>query len=195
MSIVLDDLLQDRAALYVSGEMTAPDREAFAVLVEYHGELRAHVVALQEAMTGAAVSRVPSVAPPAGLKDRLFAALAANPARESPDALVVTGADGLVEWVNPAFTQLCGYELAELKGLKPGRRLQGPGTDQAAVERIRESLRARRGCRETLVNYHKNGSAYRADIRITPILDDEGEPLWIVARERLVPEGSELVAS
>jgi hypothetical protein len=49
---------------------------------------------------------------------------------------------------------------------------------------MRSALHARRPCRETLVNYHKDGSAYVVDIEITPILDEEQQPLWFVARER-----------
>lgn len=186
---MLSDVLQDRAALYVSGEMSAPDREAFDVLLDFHAELRVHVAGLQEVVAAVVMSPVSAAAPPAGLKARLLATMASTPVVE-PEARVVAGPDGLLEWVNPAFTAMCGYSLDELRGHKPGRLLQGPDTDPAAVARIRESLRNRRACRETLVNYHKDGTRYRADIRITPVLDDDGQPLWFVARERLVPEGA-----
>ena len=78
--------------------------------------------------------------------------------------------------------------LAELKGHKPGHVLQGPETDRVAVGRIRTALRERQSCRETVVNYHKDGSNYRAEVNIMPILDDAGEPLWFVARERKLAE-------
>lgn len=195
MSLMLADNLQDRAALYVSGEMTPPDREAFDVLLEFHGELRAHVAGLLEAMAGALMTRTfPPVGPPAALKTSILNALDGPPPRLEPEALVVTNAAGLLEWVNPAFTDLCGYTLDELRGRKPGHLLQGPGTDPAAVNRIRDSLRARRGCREALVNYHKDGTSYRADVRIMPVLDDDGQPLWFVAKERKLT-GDEMLAS
>jgi PAS domain S-box-containing protein len=185
---MLADNLQDRAVLYVSGEMPPPDREAFDVLLEFHGELRAHVAGLHEAMAGALMVRtVPHVRPPVALKTDILNALGAPVPRPEPEALVVTNAAGLLQWVNPAFTDMCGYTLDELRDRKPGHLLQGPGTDPAAVNRIRESLRARRACRETLVNYHKDGTSYRADVRIMPVLDDDGQPLWFVAKERLVP--------
>jgi len=114
--------------------------------------------------------------------------VAALPAPTEPEALLVTDPDGLVLWLNPAFTAMCGYSLAELKGRKPGHLLQGPATEAAAVQRIRESLQARRDCRETLINYHKNGTRYRAEVRITPVLADGGDPLWFVAKERKIPE-------
>jgi PAS domain S-box-containing protein len=100
----------------------------------------------------------------------------------------VTDAEGRVEWVNAAFTAMCGHDLTEIKGHKPGRVLQGPETDAAAVARIRAALAAHEPCHETLVNYHKDGSPYRVDVRINPILDEDGAPLQFVARERKLPD-------
>lgn len=187
---MLSDLLQDRAALYVAGAMTAAERENFELMLEFHEELRGHVAGLREAMTAVALNEVRAdrVAPPAGLKARIFASLDRQPARTEPEAVVVTGPDQLIHWVNPAFTAMCGYSLEELRGRKPGALLQGRETDLEAVGRIREALRDKRPCRETLVNYHKDGSAYRVDLRIAPVLDDEGGALWFVARERKLPD-------
>jgi PAS domain S-box-containing protein len=187
---MLSELLQDRAALYVAGALTAPERENFELILEFHDELRVHVAALEGAANSIWLARLtatPTPTPPAALKNRLFAALDSHPQPVAPDALVVADRAGLIEWVNPAFTALCGFSLDELRGRKPGHFLQGPATDQAAVNRIRESVRARRACRETLDNYHKNGAHYRVDVAITPILDDEQQPLWFVARERKLP--------
>lgn len=186
---MLTEALQERADLYVAGDMTAAEREGFEVLLEFHQELRARVAASQEALAAAMLTRVPAVVPPAGLRDRVLGAAGAQ-ARTEPEALVVADAAGLVEWVNPAFLAMCGHSLAELKGRKPGRVLQGPDTDHAAVARIRTALHEGRPCRETLVNYHKDGTRYRADVRIMPILDAAGQPLWFVAKERKLAESS-----
>lgn len=185
--MMLSETLQDRAVLYVTGGMAPPERDAFDVVLEFHAELRAHVAGLQESVAALTLARQAPVAPPPDLKARLLGALEPVP-RVEPEALVVTDPAGLVLWVNAAFTELCGYTPAELQGRKPGALLQGPGTDPAAVGRIREALRARRSCRETLVNYHKDGSRYEADVRIAPVLADDGEPLWFVARERRRPQ-------
>lgn len=182
---MLAELLQDRAALYVTGAMSAAERENFELILEFHQDLRAHVAGLQEAMAAVLMARVPSkAAPPRALKERLLGSLDTLPDQLGPEGLVVTGPDALVEWVNPAFTAMCGFALSELKGRKPGQLLQGPDTDPAAVDRIRLALHEHRPCRESMVNYHKDGTRYRVDIKITPILDDAGQPLWFVAQER-----------
>lgn len=190
---MLSELLQDRAVRYVSGGMTESERGSFEVILGFHHELRAQVAGLQDVVTTVVMTAVPRVAPPAQLKARLLAVLDGL-APVEPEGWVATGPTGLVEWVNPAFMAMCGYSLEELKGRKPGHLLQGPDTDPAVVERIRLALRARSACRETLVNYHKDGSRYRVEVSIDPILDDEGQPLWLVARERKLPDGEAVVA-
>lgn len=184
---MLTDLLQDRAALYVSGAMAEADRQGFEVLLEFDPELQSHVRALREAVAAALMAKArPADEPPTGLKARILAAVETAAQETEPDAMVVTDADGRVIWVNDAFERLCGRPLADMQGRKPGQVLQGPQTDPATVERIRRALRERQPCRAELVNYHRDGSQYRVDARICPFLDDEGRPVWFVARERRI---------
>lgn len=186
---MLAEHLQDQAVRYVSGAMTAADRASFEVILEWRADLRALVAGMEDSVAGLVMAAAPSLErPPKELKARLLGAVDHLPARPDPICLVVTDVAGCIEWVNPAFTTMCGFTLAELKGRKPGHLLQGQETDPAAVARIRESVRARRACRETLVNYHKDGSSYRVDVSIAPMPDEDGQPLWFVARERKLPD-------
>lgn len=185
---MLNEALRNQAAHYVAGTLTADERESFEVLLEAREELRQHVRSLQEVVTTMTLAGRPAVPPPPGLKSRLLDTLQQRPRNPSPECLVVTDAAGRVEWVNAAFTAMCGHDLNEIKGRKPGQVLQGPETDAAAVARIRAALAAREPCHETLVNYHKDGSPYRVDVRINPILDEDGAPLQFVARERKLPD-------
>ena len=185
-SQMLNDFLQDQAALYASGGMTAEERAAFEILIEFHGELRKFVDGLVNA--GAALTltnlRGGDVTVSSALKARISSQIADRPQHSSPEGMVVSGADGLVQWVNPAFSAMCGYTLEELRGKNLGPILQGAGTDRAAADRMRQAVHAYRSCRETILNYHKNGTPYWVEVAITPILDEAGEPLWLVARER-----------
>ncbi len=186
---MISEVLQDRAAQYAAGAMSAPEREAFEILLEAQPELRELVDGLREVVTAITLADAgTTAAPPAALKARLLGEFDRLPPKPEPAGLVVTDARGLVEWVNPAFIAMCGHSLAELKGHKPGHVLQGPETDRVAVDRIRTALRERQSCRETVVNYHKDGTKYRAEVNIMPILDDAGEPLCFVARERKLAE-------
>lgn len=182
---MLPEVLNEKAVQYASGGMTEPERDSFEVLLEYHDELRAMVFGMGKVVASITVAGSSSTAaPPATLKARILDSLASLPVRQEPEGLVVTDPAGQIQWVNSGFTAMCGYSLEELKGRKPGHVLQGPDTDPVAVECIRAALRAGRDCRETLMNYHKDGSRYRVAVRIAPILDDDARPLWFVARER-----------
>ncbi len=191
---MIDELLQDRATLYASGAMTVQQREEFELVLEFHHELRAVTVALSEAAAAVTLATGPraETQPSPELKARILGALVDRPQDSGHEGFVMSGPDGLVQWVNPAFTAMCGYTLDELRGKKLGPILQGAQTDRETAERMRLAVREYRPCRETILNYHKNGTPYWVEVAITPILNDAGEPLWLVARER---ERADLVAA
>lgn len=77
-------------------------------------------------------------------------------------------------YVNPAFEALTGYTAPEVLG-RNCRFLQGPGTDQGAVEVIRRALAERLGCVVELLNYRKDGTPFWNRLSITPVADAAGE--------------------
>ena len=156
---MLSELLQDRAALYVSGVMTAPERENFELVLTFHTELGAHLTKLQDVVSHVVLAYgSTTVSPPEALKPRLLDSISTRPQSSEVDAIVVTDPTGAIEWASTGFSEMCGYPMSELQGRKPGHLLQGPGTDPTAIQRIRNALHARRPCREALVNYHKDGT-------------------------------------
>ncbi len=86
-----------------------------------------------------------------------------------PCAVIVSDRRGLVRWINRGVVALCGYDLAELHGLKPGSILQGPSTDPKAIEQLRTAVLNHRPCCVTLLNYHKSGDPYLAQVEVTPL--------------------------
>jgi PAS domain S-box-containing protein len=182
---MLPEVLQDRAALYVSGAMNADERSNFELVLEFHHELKAHVERLTKlGIVMLAARDAEHMAPPPELRNRLLVALESREQQAGPEVLVVAGPDCRVQQVNSAFFEMCGYTIDDVRGRKPSEVLQGPETEKAAIDRIRGALRDRTPCTETLINYHRDGSRYRVRLSITPILDDAGEPLWFVAKER-----------
>jgi len=183
---MLTEFLQDQAALFASGAMTAGERDQFELVLEFHHELRGFAVGLTEVATSVLLATIvaPVVGPGTGMKDRIAKMITDRPQHTSPEGMVMSGPDGLVQWVNPAFSQMCGYTLDELRGKNLGPILQGENTDRETAERMRRAVHEFRSCRETILNYHKNGNPYWVEVAITPVLDDAGELLWLVARER-----------
>ncbi|MES2975565.1 MAG: PAS domain S-box protein [Pseudomonadota bacterium] len=95
----------------------------------------------------------------------------------------VTGSGPEIVYVNDAFVKLTGYATAEAIGRTP-RFLQGPGTDRAALGRIRQALERRRAVREELVNYTQDGKPYWIEIDISPLRDDRAVVTHFIAVQR-----------
>ena len=90
-------------------------------------------------------------------------------------------------WVNPAFTRLTGYSLAEVVGLNC-RLLQGPNTDRGTIARIVAALRRREPVTEVLLNYRRDGTAYWNQVSISPVFDGDGELVNFVGVQNDVTE-------
>ena len=105
-------------------------------------------------------------------------------AAQTDNAVIITDAGGLIEWVNEGFTRITGYTLDEVKGRKPGSFLQGPDTDEDMVRLIRDQI-ARGGRFDgEILNYAKNGRPYWIEAQISPVRDDAGKIVRFIAVER-----------
>lgn len=80
----------------------------------------------------------------------------------------------LIEKCNPAFSRMTGYPVAELIGRSP-RILQGPETDRAVIDRLRNCLHEGRFFQGSTINYRKDGTPYHVEWNISPIRDSRGE--------------------
>lgn len=96
-------------------------------------------------------------------------------ASSTSNLVVITDALGLIDWVNPAFEQRTGYALEEVRGRTPGSFLQGPGTDRAAVDRIRLAIQERQSTSEEILNYTKSGEPYWVNLNLTPVVGADGQ--------------------
>ena len=76
-------------------------------------------------------------------------------------------------YTNPGFESMTGYTAAEVLG-RNCQFLQGPDTDQLALEEIRAALREQRPGQTILKNYRKDGSAFWNSLRIAPVRDENG---------------------
>ena len=91
-----------------------------------------------------------------------------------------------IVYANPAFFEMTGYTLDEVKGKSP-RMLQGPKSDRTVLRRLRESLQAGETFRGETVNYRKDGTEFIMEWHIAPIREG-GEITHWVATQRDVTE-------
>jgi len=92
-------------------------------------------------------------------------------------------ADTPIVYVNDAFTALTGYSATDVIGQSP-RLLQGPKTDQAVLDRLREDLSAGRMFEGQAVNYRKDCSDFVMFWKVFPVEDGDGKPVYFVALQR-----------
>lgn len=95
----------------------------------------------------------------------------------SPVASVVTNPrlqDNPIIACNAAFTALTGYEEEEIVG-RNCRFLSGPETEPWLSERISMAVDARTPVLVEILNYRKNGEAFRNAVLVAPTFDEHGE--------------------
>lgn len=102
-------------------------------------------------------------------------------ANNTSNAVIITNAQGLVEYVNEGFSDITGYSLDEIKGKKPGSLLQGKYTDPDTVARISQKLKDRKPLYEEILNYDKQGNSYWISLAIDPVFNANHELTHFVA--------------
>ena len=96
-------------------------------------------------------------------------------ANNTSNAVIITNADGLVEYVNHGFSEITGYALDEIKGKKPGSLLQGKHTDPETIARISKKIKDKKPLYEEILNYDKQGNSYWISLAIDPVFDSHNK--------------------
>lgn len=103
------------------------------------------------------------------------------------ESVVITDRDGTIQYVNPAFTVVTGYDRNEMIGRNP--RLWNSGKHDAAFYReMWAQLVKYRTWQGTLVNRKKDGSLYEEEVTISPVKGSGGEIINYVAIKRDISE-------
>lgn len=106
--------------------------------------------------------------------------LLAEALRAAANAICITDARGRITWVNPAFTQLTGYEESEVLGntlhlLHSGRH------DSIFYLNLWETILSGEIWSGEIINRHKDGSFYIEEQTITPVTDFQGKVRHFIA--------------
>jgi len=107
--------------------------------------------------------------------------------QQSPASVVITNTDGIIEYVNPKFTEITGYSPIEVIGKKPNLLKSGRQPD-SIYKNLWETIAANKEWRGELQNRKKDGSLFWEAVSISPILNQEGEKTHYIAIKEDITE-------
>ncbi len=111
-------------------------------------------------------------------RERLSAAIA-----QTGEAVIVTAADGTIQYVNPAFERVTGYTSADVLGQTP--RVLKSGVQEAAFYAgLWHTISRGASWEGRLVNKRKDGTLFTESATISPVFDGTGNITNYVAVKR-----------
>lgn len=99
---------------------------------------------------------------------------------QSPSSIMISDVEGKIEYVNPKFTHLTGYTLAEIKGQTP-RILKSGHTSPEEYAELWRTITSGGEWRGEFLNRKKNGELYWEQASISPVFDDDDRITHFVA--------------
>ncbi len=99
---------------------------------------------------------------------------------QAADSVIITNAQGDIEYANPAFEAITGYGREEVLGTNP-RFLKSGKHDDAFYQKMWDELTAGKVWEGRMINRRKAGDFYEEEVRITPVVDASGAIINYVA--------------
>ncbi len=100
----------------------------------------------------------------------------------SANAIVIANREGFIEWANPAFTALTGYQVPdEVFGRNPRDLLKSGKQDQRFYKDLWDTILSGKVWRGTLINRRKDGTLYDEEMTITPVRGEDDEIAHFIA--------------
>ncbi len=119
-------------------------------------------------------------------RKRLMAAI-----EQTGDGILISGPDGAIQYVNPAFEKVTGYSRGEVLGRNP-RILKSGEQDQAYYRGLWETISSGRTWEGRMVNKRKDGTLYTVEATISPVRDAAGKIVNYVAVKKDITERLQL---
>lgn len=110
---------------------------------------------------------------------------------QSPSAIIITDVEGNIEYVNPRFANLTGYEFAEVEGKNP-KLLKSGEKSKEEYKELWETILSGKEWRGEFRNKKKNGDLYWEGAVISPITNVNGKITHFVAVKEDITERKNL---
>ncbi|MDD2285148.1 MAG: PAS domain S-box protein, partial [Paludibacter sp.] len=99
---------------------------------------------------------------------------------QSPNMILITDLDFIIEYVNPAFTKVTGYMPEDIVG-RQYKYLKTAKADEGEYEEFWEILNSDGVWRGENIDKRKNGELYWQDVSINPIYDENGKAIHYIS--------------
>lgn len=103
-----------------------------------------------------------------------------NAYKQFPTPVIITSVRGVIEYVNPAFTQMTGYSRRDLIGKNP-RVLSAGKTSARIYKKLWDTILSGGIWQGELQNRRKDGGNYLESIFIAPMKDHRGKITHFIA--------------
>jgi PAS domain S-box-containing protein len=105
----------------------------------------------------------------------------------SPSSIIITNTYGVIEYVNPRFSLVTGYDFREVVGKKSGI-LKWSDTSSEHYKNLWEALSAGKEWHAEFRNTRKNGQTYWEEVSISSITNAHGNIIHLVAVQEDITE-------
>ncbi|MBF0455351.1 MAG: transporter substrate-binding domain-containing protein [Magnetococcales bacterium] len=109
---------------------------------------------------------------------------------QSPTAIIITNTEGIIEYINPAFTRTSGYESHEVMGQKPNLLKSGEMSGEV-YQVLWETIRQGREWSGELLNRKRDGTLFWESVSIAPIRDEAGVITHFIAAKEDISQRKE----
>lgn len=92
---------------------------------------------------------------------------------QAGEAIMITDSDGILEYINPAFTHITGYSHSEAIGQSPKSLVNSGMQSRSFYEKLWSDILGGTAWEGTLTNRRKDGSLYPALMSIAPIYSED----------------------
>ncbi|MBN1620157.1 PAS domain S-box protein [candidate division WOR-3 bacterium] len=107
-------------------------------------------------------------------KDEEKILMLSHAVEQSSSLIMITDADGIIEYINPKFTAVTGYSSEEVVGSKP-HFLKSGETTEAEYKALWKTIKSGKTWKGEFKNKKKNGDFYWESAVITPVKNSWGK--------------------
>lgn len=97
------------------------------------------------------------------------------------NAIMITDAAAIIEWINPAFTELTGYRHHEAIGVKVKELMNSGKQSKLFYQDMWQTISSKKVWKGEIINKKKDGTLYHEHMTITPVTNESDEICYYIA--------------